>query len=343
VSRATEFIAAIEGTIFQREDAPTADLVAQANALTDADRREIGEVFARRLAANDVFAIEHVLFTFAHEDTLPQIGEAARRRMETDKDDEAVMRLLAFQAPAVLDPHREWLAQHEISVMAERDMQVTPAVGPALHIVPPPGYGDLRAGVPTPTWLVSYGRPVGSARCGGSLEGRCGTCGHPLHLMLELSKMPREVGVSVERLTVATCLSCLGWNNEELWFRHGSDGSVRALTDRGDQYESDFPSGPFMPTSVELVDFGPRYARQSWGTSNGFENLHRLGGAPSWVQEERVLECCECGASMRHLLQLDSGFLRTNDEPRFSFGSGGIAYVQWCDPCRLSAQFWQCT
>jgi hypothetical protein len=262
--------------------------------------------------------------------------------MDAGGNDDSVMRLLAFHAPAVLEPHREWLAQQELRVVADRDVWVTAAVGPAIHIVTPPGYADLHCGVPTPTWLPSYGRRLATSRFGGALAAACGMCGQRLHLLLELRSIPPQFRLSVERLTIATCLSCLGWEHDELWFRHGVDGTVCMLDDKGQYHDPQFPVGPLMPTTAELVDFGPRYARQSWRTSI-YENLNRLGGAPSWGQDEVVLECCECAAAMRHLLQVDSCFPLADSGRTFLFGSSGIAYVQWCDACRLSIHFWQST
>ena len=44
---------------------------------------------------------------------------------------------------------------------------------------------------------------------------------------------------------------------------------------------------------------------------------------------------------MHFLAQLDS--LDFAGHREWLWGSGGIAYVLWCDPCRISAVFWQCT
>ena len=37
-------------------------------------------------------------------------------------------------------------------------------------------------------------------------------------------------------------------------------------------------------TEVALADTPARWQRQDWGQSNGRENLHRVGGEPSWIQ-----------------------------------------------------------
>jgi hypothetical protein len=41
-------------------------------------------------------------------------------------------------------------------------------------------------------------------------------------------------------------------------------------------------------------------------------------------------------------MQVDSD-LPTTTMSEFPWGSGGVAYVFWCDPCRTSGLFWQCT
>jgi hypothetical protein len=45
---------------------------------------------------------------------------------------------------------------------------------------------------------------------------------------------------------------------------------------------------------------------------------------------------------MGYLLQLDSD-LPTADGGEWLWGSGGIAYGFWCDPCGVSSFLWQCT
>ena len=93
---------------------------------------------------------------------------------------------------------------------------------------------------------------------------------------------------------------------------------------------------------VQLVKTPTRWQRQDWGLANSRENLNRIGGAPTWIQGADYPTCSECNAPMRFVLQLDSE-LPTVDGGPFSWGSGGIGYVFWCAPCRVSALSYQDT
>jgi hypothetical protein len=88
-----------------------------------------------------------------------------------------------------------------------------------------------------------------------------------------------------------------------------------------------------------LVETPRRWKWQDWGLSNSRENLHRLGGHPCWIQGAEIPRCPQCDELMPFLLQFDS----FNGKAEWLWGSGGILYVHWCDSCRMSAIFWQCT
>ena len=100
----------------------------------------------------------------------------------------------------------------------------------------------------------------------------------------------------------------------------------------------------FLPLSdqVHLVETPARWRWQSWGASNGRENLHRVGGFPSWIQSAEHPACPGCEARMHFLMQMDSD-LPTADGRGWLWGSGGMGYVFWCDGCKISGLFWQCT
>lgn len=159
---------------------------------------------------------------------------------------------------------------------------------------------------------------------------------------MTLESVPPGLGVSAGPLTLATCLSCLGWEAEELFYRHAGDGLPESLDQVDPQVQPEFPSPHLRVMQVQLASTPPRWRWQEWGRSNGWENLHRLGGHPSWVQDAVYPDCPRCGEAMHFLLQLDSG-LPTADGGKWLWGSGGLVYVFWCGPCRVSGMFWQCT
>jgi hypothetical protein len=103
-----------------------------------------------------------------------------------------------------------------------------------------------------------------------------------------------------------------------------------------------FPAEPLLEGTVGLVATPARWRLQDWGAANSRENLHRLGGEPTWIQNSDYPRCPSCGSTMAALLQLDSG-LPTEDGGQLLWGSGGIAYVSWCDNCAISGVQWQCT
>lgn len=180
---------------------------------------------------------------------------------------------------------------------------------------------------------------------GGSLEGcTCGLCGGTLHQLIDLNPLPDGLGVSLKRLKLGTCLSCLGWTwaGAFLYFQHDAHGKPTALDSLDPFEEPQFPSGPLLPQTVTLAHTPDRWKWQDWGLSNSRENLHRIGGYPTWIQSAEYPECPHCQQPMSFLMQLDS-YLPTADGGEWLWGSGGIVYVHWCDGCRVSAMLWQCT
>ncbi|SUA50259.1 Uncharacterised protein [Paenibacillus thiaminolyticus] len=85
-----------------------------------------------------------------------------------------------------------------------------------------------------------------------------------------------------------------------------------------------------------------RWRTQDWALSNGRENLCRIGGMPSWIQDAQYPSCPECRETMAFIAQLDSD-LPLADGGEWMWGSGGIGYLFWCDCCKVSGHLWQCT
>jgi hypothetical protein len=157
-----------------------------------------------------------------------------------------------------------------------------------------------------------------------------------LHRLLALTDVPRGLRVTTRsRLELATCLSCLGWSGPWLFYAHGDDGVPQPTETQRTRSVPEFPSGPLAEADIGLVPTPSRWLYQDWALSNGRENLNRLGGEPTWIQDADYPSCPGCGHPMDGLMQLDSD-LATDDEGEFLWGSGGIGYVVWCDRCAIS-------
>jgi hypothetical protein len=202
-----------------------------------------------------------------------------------------------------------------------------------------------------PEWLSRYNHPtwdlVGEqtlpAELGGELESSCCLCGGSLHRLVRFESAPDGLPIAPgSGLDLATCLSCLGWEEEVLFYKHDEQGRPSCAGPSGPHREPEFPSGPLRPGLVGLANTPPRWSFQDWGASNGRENLNRVGGSPSWIQDADYPTCPECQSVMPFLAQFDSDLpMETGGE--WMWGSGGICYVHWCSACSISAAFWQCT
>jgi len=185
-------------------------------------------------------------------------------------------------------------------------------------------------------------------RFGGVLEATCGFCGEPLYHLLTLDPIPEGLEItSVFRLALATCLSCEGWEEYCLFFQHDDAGLPVAYNRAETLRMPKFFYRPLVETRVAMIETPQRWRWQDWGASNGKENLHRLGGHPSWVQSAEYPVCPVCARTMPFLMQLDSGLKldarQKTEDGTLLWGSGGMAYLFWCDACRMSATMWQCT
>jgi hypothetical protein len=222
----------------------------------------------------------------------------------------------------------------------------------ALHLAFPPDYLDrlpsevtLRNLGPThPTWEPA---PKGTPthRFGGWSRTDCGVCGRKTARLILLDPVPAGMGVTaLSRLELCACLSCLGWERELVHYQHAPDGAATAWAFERPGSALLSPPDPQSPTnalaecSVALVDRGPRFRWQDWSSGS---NLHRIGGHPVWIKDAAYPACPGCSASSAFLMQLDSELL-TSAELRWLWGAGGIAYVFFCDQCKISSVLWQC-
>lgn len=186
-----------------------------------------------------------------------------------------------------------------------------------------------------PTWF-GLGQPSHHAQIGGVAGDVCGRCAKPLHRLLTLDDVPQGLGVSSRpALELLTCLSCVAWADPALFYGHDSDGTAHPVERLEKPVAPDLPAEPLRAAQVGLVPTPKRWRWQDWGLANGRENLNRLGGEPTWIQNAAYLPCPRCRRLMTALLQLDS-FLTTEDDGELYWGSGGLGYVLWCDNCAIS-------
>jgi hypothetical protein len=205
----------------------------------------------------------------------------------------------------------------------------------------------ITAGHRHPTWVEPAPGEL-YYRFGGQGSGQCHTCGGSLHHLVTLAPVPDGLGITgLDRLELSVCLTCLGWETEDalLRCRHDPDGGPHDLTPMADTLiHPQFPATDLLPTTVCLRDMGERWRLQR---ALSGENLHRLGGHPTWVQCHQYPvfaypPCALCGNDSAFLLQLDTG-LPTSDGSAWHWGSGGMGYAFWCDQCKVSTYLWQCT
>jgi len=192
-----------------------------------------------------------------------------------------------------------------------------------------------------PTW--SLDDPNALDGClGGYADGQCGLCGGRLHRLVIIEDAVSVLPISLPRIELCTCMSCLGWEAPELFFAHDTSGKPTPLCDNVKHQEPEFPAEPLKSVVVRYVSSPSRWEFQDWALSNGRENLNRIGGSPSWIQDSQYPQCPKCHELMNFVAQLDSD-LSTIDGGEWLWGSGGICYLFWCDSCRISANLWQCT
>lgn len=141
---------------------------------------------------------------------------------------------------------------------------------------------------------------------------------------------------------------CLGAHFNEVnetdavFYQHDSNGMPVKLNLHQSAEPQYFIDPPLAATRVALAETPARWAFQSWGSANGRENLFRVGGTPSWIQDAEVLTCPVCNEKMTFLMQLDSE-LPTQEGGELLFGSGGICYIFWCNQSKVSGYVTQCT
>lgn len=268
--------------------------------------------------------------------------EAWECLLEAGRREDVRAAVNALCAPRALS-ESAWF--HEVGLDATDDELRPLHSDSPLHLVFPIGYLPERerphggGGRPHPTWSTRT-NVVADTAFGGQLASSCAHCAEPLHRLLDIPVGALPAARSA--LTLATCLSCVGWADHVLYLAHDAAGAPVALGGAGSPSKPEFPMHPLRATRVELVRADERWRRQDWALSNSRENLHRVGGAPTWIQGAEYPDCFNCRKPMPFVAQLDSE-LPTLDGEELMWGSGGICYAFFCAECRISATLWQCT
>gem|GEM_PF-2367763 len=194
-----------------------------------------------------------------------------------------------------------------------------------------------------PTWQLqeqSQIRP--DAIIGGLIEAHCKICFNRLHRLIEITN--RSVLSDFYRnapSTFVTCLTCQGKTGMyELFFAHGQHGEIDHLYE-GEPIVPEIVEPAFVYTEVNLVDNGPRWTAQDATLSNSWENLHRVGGSPTWVQDTEYLKCPKCSRTMHFAAQIDSD-LKLVDGSDWMWGDLGICYLYFCGDCSVTGVTYQC-
>lgn len=176
---------------------------------------------------------------------------------------------------------------------------------------------------------------------GGLSKEKCAFCEHQLSHLITLPAIKGGPYTNLKELTLSTCMKCVGWIGEPIFFRHNDSGIPLPIVHKGGLDSFNGSVDVIRPAKIFLSKTSPKWFRQKWENSD-HQNLNRIGGFPSWIQGKYNFTCPDCSSSMTFLLQLDSD-LPTVDGKRWLWGSGGVLYIFWCDQCKIDGQIWQCT
>ena len=190
-----------------------------------------------------------------------------------------------------------------------------------------------------PTWpaVAETGR---DAITSGFLDVPCPRCRYRLHRLLSLALVPPGTmigsGLWVEFVWCAACSPF----THVTYVRHDTDGGPAeisldlVITPPGQPSRAELESWFLPQTGVNLVCLGRRWWRQDWAQANDRQNLHRVGGAPTWIQNPGYPACPGCATTMSSAGQIAVADLWHGE---------GICYLHWCDTCATSAVVYQQT
>lgn len=163
---------------------------------------------------------------------------------------------------------------------------------------------------------------------------------NPFIHLVTFEEIPKGLNIkSLERLKLGMHIRELN-EYSEIFYQHDQFGEPTKIGDT--TVVESYPDLAIKHTQICFSETPSRWLYQSWGSSNGRENLFRLGGEPTWIQSPQVLTCPVCNEKMDFLMQLDTD-LPDMENGEVYFGSGGICYVFWCDQSQVSGYLVQCT
>ena len=175
---------------------------------------------------------------------------------------------------------------------------------------------------------------------GGTGAGRCGVCREAVSVLLRLRGAPAGFSFGAGPLTLVACISCLSVDPSPLYYSHENPAEPVNLAVPAERQAADFV---FTPLPVSRMRASPTPER--WCIQDGLnsrENLHRLGGRPSWIQEADYPGCPNCARIMPFLAQFSSD-LPTMPGEESGLTEDGLTFFFWCDDCRVSAVMSQYT
>jgi len=198
---------------------------------------------------------------------------------------------------------------------------------PASHMVFEPHYIKSTS---HPTWH-SESQSI-SYRMGGEMLQSSPE--NPFCHILTLNPVPKNIAIGLNRIVFAMHIRELN-EGYEPFYLHDKEGNPSKIVTEEEIEIVYGEDKPIKETSVSFAFIPQHWQRQDWALSNSRENLFRMGGEPTWVQSAHVPVCPKCNQKMHYIMQLDS-ILPDISDGEVWFGSGGIAYLFWCDACCVS-------
>ena len=167
--------------------------------------------------------------------------------------------------------------------------------------------------------------PKGPGRLFESSKAKCPACEASLLGLLSDPTLP---------FPLFTCANCAVLDIQPYYVEVGPTGEPKALLqeDLDDDYEPTVQRDGF-PASVAIVlEPAPCAVPDD---IDEFEQVTRVGGAPSWVQSPQAAGSCpKCSVPMEFFAQFP-------DPPGDSWSDTGMFYVFACTGCRVTASFVQ--
>lgn len=185
--------------------------------------------------------------------------------------------------------------------------------------------------------LVEGGDPL-AASVGGQDEERCGWCGLPLTVLLDLGIADERLGflsLPGSRLRMLTCELCIGWTT--VFIDVDGDGAARwadcneppSRRRSADEMDPD----DLMPRGIRTLGRATRSPLEPMALAYYIEVSH-VGGIPTWVQHAEYPRCPRCDELMPFLGQVDTS--------EVAWGEGTIYAFHDAD-CGLAASLYQQT